>query len=121
MSFYLHQFTYQLGFWFTWLLIPIVVEIFPAIYFNLVLIKTSKKHQVMQEPLKLPMVSIVLPIYNSGQTLYQCIQSISQSTYPKQLIQIIAVNNQSTDNSFTVFNQAQADFPILRMQWMNTD
>lgn len=43
MSFYLHQFTYQLGFWFTWLLIPIVVEIFPAIYFNLVLIKTSKK------------------------------------------------------------------------------
>ncbi|MGR8828944.1 TIGR03111 family XrtG-associated glycosyltransferase [Leuconostoc sp. LN180020] len=121
MSFYLHQFTYQLGFWFTWLLIPIVVEIFPAIYFNLVLIKTSKNHQVMQEPLKLPMVSIVLPIYNSGQTLYQCIQSISQSTYPKQLIQIIAVNNQSTDNSFTVFNQAQADFPVLRMQWMNTD
>lgn len=30
MALYIHQFIYQIGFWFTWLLIPIVVEILPA-------------------------------------------------------------------------------------------
>nr|MWN21404.1 glycosyltransferase [Leuconostoc lactis] len=57
----------------------------------------------------------------SGETLYHCIASIAASSYPKALIQIIVANNHSTDNSFQVFHQAQADFPELRLQWMNTD
>lgn len=121
MAFYLHQFIYQLGFWFTWLLIPIVVEIIPAVRYAIILRRTTKSTIIRHVPLKLPMISIVLPIYNSEATLYQCIASIANSSYPKDLIQIIAVNNHSTDNSFQVFHQAQADFPALRLQWMNTD
>lgn len=121
MALYLHQFIYQIGFWFTWLLIPIVVEIFPAVHHALKLQRIMKSNQQYQAPLKLPMISIVLPVYNSGETLYQCIASIAASSYPKALIQIIVANNHSTDNSFQVFHQAQADFPELRLQWMNTD
>lgn len=121
MALYFHQFIYQIGFWFTWLLIPIVVEIIPAVSHALTLQRTVKASKQYQVPLKMPMISIVLPVYNSEQTLYQCISSIAASSYPKQLIQIIVANNHSTDNSFQVFHQAQADFPDLRLQWMNTD
>lgn len=121
MALYFHQFIYQIGFWFTWLLIPIVVEIIPAVSHALTLQRTFKASKQYQVPLKMPMISIVLPVYNSEQTLYQCIASIAASSYPKQLIQIIVANNHSTDNSFRVFHQAQADFPDLRLQWMNTD
>lgn len=121
MALYIHQFIYQIGFWFTWLLIPIVVEILPASQHAFRLQRTIKSSQAYQVPLKLPMISIVLPVYNSGDTLYHCIASIAASSYPKALIQIIVANNHSTDNSFQVFHQAQADFPELRLQWMNTD
>ncbi|MGX7042482.1 TIGR03111 family XrtG-associated glycosyltransferase [Leuconostoc holzapfelii] len=121
MALYFHQFIYQIGFWFTWLLIPIVVEIIPAVSHALTLQHTVKASKQYQVPLKMPMISIVLPVYNSEKTLYQCIASIATSSYPKQLIQIIVANNHSTDNSFQVFHQAQANFPDLRLQWMNTD
>ena len=118
MALYIHQFIYQIGFWFTWLLIPIVVEILPASLHAFRLQRTIKLSQAYQVPLKLPMISIVLPVYNSGDTLYHCIASIAASSYPKALIQIIVANNHSTDNSFQVFHQAQADFPELRLQWI---
>ncbi len=36
-------------------------------------------------------------------------------------MQVIVANNQSTDNSFQVFNKVQQSFSNLRLQWMNTD
>ena len=121
MSFYLHQFLYHLGFWFPWLLIPIVVEIIPAIHGAWVIKRSAKKRHLVVPIKKLPMISIVLPVYNSQDTLYQCIAAINASNYPKHLIQIIVVNNKSTDQSFAVYKQAKSDFPDLRMQWMSTD
>nr|MWN21408.1 hypothetical protein [Leuconostoc lactis] len=41
MAFYVHQFFYHLGFWFSWLLIPIVVEIIPAIHGRSGIIETA--------------------------------------------------------------------------------
>lgn len=43
MAFYVHQFFYHLGFWFSWLLIPIVVEIIPAIH-GVWVIRRSEKN-----------------------------------------------------------------------------
>lgn len=104
----------------TWLLIPIVFEIIPAFFYFIKLIFSSRHQAELVQPAKFPIISIIVPVYNSEQTLFKCIQSISQSTYPNSLIQIIIANNQSRDDSFKVFNQAQQAFSTLRMQWMNT-
>jgi len=107
MSFYFDQLIYQIGFWFTWLLIPIIVEILPATTYFFKLIKIAHLTDELKQPLKLPMISIILPVYNSADTLYTCIESIYKSTYSKELIQIIVVNNHSTDNSFQEYKRAQ--------------
>ncbi|MEN2370315.1 TIGR03111 family XrtG-associated glycosyltransferase, partial [Leuconostoc lactis] len=97
------------------------MEIIPAIHGAWVIKRSAKKRHLVVPIKKLPMISIVLPVYNSQDTLYQCIAAINASNYPKHLIQIIVVNNQSTDQSFAVYKQAKSDFPDLRMQWMSTD
>ena len=112
----------QMGFWITWLLIPIVVEAIPAIMaFFKILFSSLEKQNSETKNKFLPYISIIVPVYNSEKTLYSCIQSINQSSYPTANIQIIIADNQSQDNSFKVFQTAQKDFPNLNIQWMRTD
>jgi len=47
-----------------------------------------------------PLVSIVIPTYNSSSTLETCLKSVRLQTYPN--IEIIVVNNYSTDESVDV-------------------
>lgn len=112
----------QMEFWITWLLIPIVVEAIPAIMaFFKILFSSLEKQNSETKNKFLPYISIIVPVYNSEKTLYSCIQSINQSSYPTANIQIIIADNQSQDNSFKVFQTAQKDFPNLNIQWMRTD
>ena len=49
------------------------------------------------------LVSIIIPVYNSSKTLKRCINSIINQTYKN--IEIICVNDGSTDNSYAVLNE----------------
>ena len=109
----------QMGFWLTWILIPIVIEIIPAVISALRLAARNTQTVKEEVPLKLPFITIIIPVYNSEATLYNCIKSIKDSTYPDKLIQIIVADNQSTDNSFGEFARAQNKFN-LNMQLLNT-
>lgn len=108
----------QLGFWLTWLIVPIVYELVPTIY-GLLRLAFSRR-----TPLKkvqwLPQISLIIPAYNAGKTLYRCIESVENSSYPARLIRIIVADNQSTDNTVAEFRRAQQAFSDLRMQWLNT-
>lgn len=74
------------------------------------------------KPLKVfPYITLIIPVYNSEDTLFNCIKSIQESTYPKKLIKIIIADNQSKDNSYQVYLKARNAFPNLYMHWMNTD
>lgn len=111
----------QLGFWISWLLVPIIYEFIPAIvgYFSLLMVK---RHMRNVKPLKsFPYITLIIPVYNSEYTLFNCIKSIQESTYPKKLIKIIIADNQSKDNSYQVYLKARNAFPNLYMHWMNTD
>ncbi|GMA69024.1 putative glycosyltransferase, exosortase G system-associated [Leuconostoc litchii] len=112
----------QMGFWITWLVIPILVETLPAILaFARIFIFTLRNHNSQKDLDFWPYISIIVPVYNSEDTLYDCVQSINQSTYPSDKIQVILVDNQSTDNSFKIFQKTQKDFQQLNIQWMKTE
>lgn len=111
----------QLGFWISWLLVPIIYEFIPAVvgYFSLLMVK---RHMQNIKPLKsFPYITLIIPVYNSEDTLFNCIKSIQDSTYPKKLIKIIIADNQSKDNSYQEYLRARNTFPNLYMHWMNTD
>ncbi|MCC7569868.1 glycosyltransferase family 2 protein [Candidatus Micrarchaeota archaeon] len=47
-----------------------------------------------------PTVSVVIPCYNEEKEIGKCIQSVLNSNYPKEKLQIIVVDDCSKDNSF---------------------
>src|SRR3989344_1390069 len=50
-----------------------------------------------------PIVSIVLPVHNSERFLSDCIKSLKRQTYRK--IEIIAIDDMSSDNSFKILKE----------------
>ena len=53
-----------------------------------------------------PLVSIVVPVYNAAQTLEKCVGSLISQTFGD--VEILLVNNGSTDNSLDVCNRIAA-------------
>lgn len=118
---------YQMGFWASWTMIPILIEILPSfISIGRLLISTlrnRRKKEAMNFPEVMPYVSIIIPVYNSKNSLYECVKSINNSNYPLELIQIILVDNKpGGDNEcFNIFNQMHNhEFSHLNMFYLRS-
>ena len=115
----INKFCNSFLFWAAWIIIPVMMEIVPSVGSVLVLLKKHLFKKKILKPAIDPEISLIIPIYNSMDTLEQCIQSIEDSDYPDSKIRIFLVNNQGQDNSFQVFCECQRKFPGLHMQWLN--
>jgi len=110
----------QILFWLAWIIIPIIMEILPAIFDFFLLIKRKIVRQKGGNLEYLPQVSMIIPIYNSSVTLEECIKSIYESDYEKDKLSILCVDNGSKDNSFEIFGQCQKAYPDLTMNWIES-
>ena len=108
----------QMGFWTAWLVIPAVFELLVAlwgwwhIHFKPVAVPSG------EVPGRMPQVTIILPVYNAAGTLAACLRSIARCDYPNELITVICANNQSTDDSWRVYQTMQKELRDLRLQWL---
>lgn len=112
--------------WLPWLVIPLLVEFIPAIGNFIILIK--KKIHPKREKYKLkvfPDITIMVPVYNSADSLRACLKSINDSTYPNKNIEVILIDNKkddaTKDNSFEIFTECQIEFPTLSLQWTKSE
>lgn len=115
----INRFCNSFLFWAAWIIIPVMMEIVPSLGSVFVLIKKHLFHKEIIKPAIDPEISLIIPIYNSMDTLEQCIRSIDESDYPDERIRIFLVNNQGQDDSFQVFCDCQQKYPQLQMQWLN--
>lgn len=109
----------QIVFWLAWIVIPLVMEILPSVFGFFVLLKKGLQRKKEKEPIRLPEISLIIPVYNSSDTLEACLESVYNSNYPTDLIDVLLVNNKSTDDSFGAYQRVQARFYDLSMQWLN--
>jgi hyaluronan synthase len=63
-----------------------------------------------------PTVSVLMPCYNEGQTVYETIESISKSNYPTDKFEVIAQDDCSVDDSYEWMRKAQRDFTNIRVR-----
>lgn len=62
-----------------------------------------------------PLVSIVIPVYNVESYLDKCMQSLTNQTYPKESMEIIAINDGSTDGSLDILQSYADDWDSFRI------
>ena len=106
-------------FWAAWIIIPFIMEIVPSIGSIVILIRKHIHPDCIDKPAIDPEITLLIPVYNSEDTLEACLKSVNDSDYPNDRIRIFVVNNQGKDNSFDVFAKCQKEYPDLIMQWMN--
>lgn len=109
-------------FWGAWIIIPVIMEIVPAIGSILVLRKRRRNNGIEETTIGYkPDITLIIPVYNSQETLGECIRSIHNSTYPNRFIRVFLVDNKGGDESFSVFAECQQRYPDLRMQWLSSE
>ena len=109
-------------YWAAWVIIPLLMEVLPNLFYAVVLMwkKIWSKGKEKELSEFKPVITLIIPVYNSQGTLYRCIQSINESAYPLDCIEVLLVDNGSKDNSFQEFQRAQLDFPHIGMWWMSS-
>ena len=110
-------------FWAAWIIIPLFMEILPALGSCLLLVRRRRRARRARAERRdlatAPPITLLIPVYNSADTLEACIGSVASSSYPASSIQLYLINNNSRDNSFEVFARCQREHPELTMQWMD--
>ncbi len=109
-------------YWGVWLILPVLVDGLTTLV-QLVLVVLRRWQARRQRPLPTDVayrgISIVIPVYNGEATLGGCLESLRQQRYPQELLQVIVVDNGSTDRTRDVF-EAQRQKPFRgQMHWIS--
>jgi|GEM_PF-214204 hyaluronan synthase len=64
------------------------------------------------EESQLPLVTVIIPAYNEGPLVQDSIRSVTHSHYPPERLQVIVVDDGSTDDTWTHIRNAASEAPI---------
>jgi cellulose synthase/poly-beta-1,6-N-acetylglucosamine synthase-like glycosyltransferase len=76
------------------------LALYSIIFFLLVYIKNRKEFSEIKETMKKkPLISVIIPAFNEEKTIAKTIQSVLNSNYPKNKLEIIVVDDGSKDKT----------------------
>lgn len=113
------EFLRHIVFWSIWLFMPIVFDVAVGIYRAIkaaILNSRNKKNSEIEFEHK-SLVSVIIPVYNSEKCLRKCVDSIIRQSYGVDNLEILLVDNGSTDLSYKVFQEMQNENKKLKMWW----
>ena len=87
---------------------------FISLYFVLFWLLTFVEKGIIEQEKKLktyPSVTIALPAYNEEKNITRSIESVLSLNYPKELLQIIVIDDGSKDNTLSVIKELQKKHP----------
>ncbi|HEY5159185.1 MAG TPA: TIGR03111 family XrtG-associated glycosyltransferase [Anaerolineales bacterium] len=104
-------------FWGVWILVPIIVDGLTTLFGLIGHFNFHFRNRKPVPPLSFyPYISIIIPVYNGEKTLALCVESIARQSYPFERMEVVIINNGSTDHSFKVFTELQKQLK-LRLGW----
>ncbi|ADZ21573.1 putative glycosyltransferase (exosortase G-associated) [Clostridium acetobutylicum] len=109
----------QLLFWGIWLVIPLIVDIIGGVI-GAIFITVSYFRKKKLDIGYLPDITILIPIYNSENTLENCLNSVINQTYPIEKISVMLINNGKRDKAYNVFCSFQERNPRLKVWWLDS-
>lgn len=64
--------------------------------------KKASTFETEKMPGFLPLVSVIIPVYNAEKFIARCLEKLMDQYYPKENLEIIVVDNASTDSSASI-------------------
>jgi cellulose synthase/poly-beta-1,6-N-acetylglucosamine synthase-like glycosyltransferase len=91
--------------------------LFTALYALQICVFAFGAHRAhyVNDPSFRPTVSVIIAARNEEQTIRPCLESIARLTYPKELLEVIVVNDRSTDNTEAVVQEFAALHPFITL------
>lgn len=112
-------------YWGVWLILPVLVDGVTLLVqlIQVALHRTMNQRSVRRhpipEPVSMPGISLIIPVYNGERTLGECLESLHRQNYPAEQLEVIVVDNGSTDRTYRVFQEQQARPFRGQMHWIS--
>lgn len=97
-------------FWGVWMVVPMLIDGVTAVAYFSAAIRARAGRSPMDNdrPLKIyPLISVIIPVYNGAGVIPICLKAIRSQDYPHEKIEVLIVDNQSTDNTRAVVAHEQ--------------
>ena len=75
----------------------------------------NKKHAATDAATFEPTVTILIPAHNEEKVIGRLLQRITELTYPKDKLQVIVINDASSDQTGAIANDYQKKFPFIEV------
>ena len=96
-----------------WILMVYTINFYYLAYQSRNNIRHEKKmRQKVELPAALPVVTIQLPLYNEKYVAKRLIDAVCRMDYPRDRLEIIVVDNSSSDNTEEVVQELQRRSPV---------
>lgn len=106
-------------YWGVWLILPVLVDGLAALVQFIQVLFQRLRRRPVPDPEAWPGISVIIPVYNGAHTLGLCLESLRRQNYPHELLEIIVVDNGSSDGTYAVF-QEHAGQPFAgQLHWMS--
>lgn len=76
-----------------------------------------KPTKAATEDNELPLISVVIPVFNESEFIHNSIKSIVLSNYPKDKIELVVIDDGSTDDTWEHMNQAVQAIPLCGISY----
>jgi len=98
-------------------IVSIFVFVFALYYYTfLIRIRIGLRKSVgARELQETPRASVVVAARNEEHLIEKCVRSLSAQSYPRELLEIIVVDDCSTDTTRSVLGRLQSEYPTLRI------
>jgi poly-beta-1,6-N-acetyl-D-glucosamine synthase len=109
-------------YWGIWLVLPVLVD---GIATLVQIVQVAYRHmrragsQIQKMSVEMAGVSVIVPVYNGKKTLGLCLKALCEQNYPQEWIEIIVVDNGSTDGTAEVFQLASQQPFRGQMHWVS--
>jgi putative glycosyltransferase (exosortase G-associated) len=97
-------------YWGVWLILPILVDGINAlvVLVQVAIARLRARRATITDVSPWPGLSLIVPVYNGEDTLGHCLDSLRRQNYPPEQVEIIVVDNGSTDGTCDVFHRVNS-------------
>jgi cellulose synthase/poly-beta-1,6-N-acetylglucosamine synthase-like glycosyltransferase len=97
------------------------IGLYFTIFWLLVFLDNGAKDKKLEKLKEFPLVSVIIPAYNEEKNIKKTIESVLSLNYPKDKLQIIAVNHGSSDNTGKIMDNYKDYVQVLHISRTSKD